>query len=85
VDFGGRFVRVRKQLERWTGERVEPETWQAARAVVLTTELARILREHKAKSGHSQEGDLVFATRDGKPHGHRNVLRAFVKAARDRQ
>jgi integrase len=35
----------------------------------------------KAKSAHSQEGDLVFATRDGKPLGHRNVLRAFCRAA----
>ena len=60
---------------------VAPKTAQATRSVVLTTELARVLRAHKAKSGHSQEGDLVFATRDGKPLGHRNVLRAFVRAA----
>jgi integrase len=80
VDFDGRFLRVRKQLSR-SGERVEPKTRQAVRSVVLTAELASVLRKHKAKSGHSLDGDLVFATRAGKPLGHRNVGRAFVSAA----
>ena len=64
VDFDGGFLRVRRQLSR-TGERVEVKTRQAVRGVVLMAELARVLREHKAKSAHSLDGDLVFATRDG--------------------
>jgi len=80
VDFEGGFLHVRKQLSR-KGERVEVKTAQAVRGVVLMAELARILREHKAKSAHSLDADLVFATRAGQPLGHRNVLRAFVKAA----
>lgn len=80
VDFDDGFLQVRKQLSR-SGERVEPKTQQAVRGVVLTAELARVLRRHKAKSRHSLDDQLVFATRDGKPLGHRNVLRAFVKAA----
>lgn len=48
---------------------------------MLTAELARILREHKAKSKHSQDGNLMFTTRDSHPLGQRNVLRAFCRAA----
>jgi integrase len=82
VDFGAQMIRVRRQLERVkTRERGEPKTRRSTRSVVLIPELARILREYKARSGHSRDGDFVFSTRDGKPLGHRNVLRGLVKAA----
>jgi len=80
VDFDGGFVRARKQLDR-AGDRVEPKTEEAVRGVVMVAALGKLLREHKAASGYSQEGDFVFCTRDGKPLQHRNVSRAFGAVA----
>jgi len=81
VDFEAGVVHVTKQLDRKTGERVEPKTAQAVRDVVLMPALAAILRRHKAASGHSQERDFVFSTRSGRAHNGRNVSQRGLDVA----
>jgi integrase len=89
VDFGNHVVHVRRQLDR-TGERTAPKTPRAYRQVVLMPSLARLLREHKLASAHSNPADPVFATLTGAPMHYRNVSRrgfaaAVTKAGLDRQ
>ncbi len=65
VDLDAGVVRVRRQLDRETGERVEAKTRQAVRDVILIPALGRILREHRLASPHAAEGDSVFASGRG--------------------
>ncbi len=84
VDFGAGVIRVRRQLDR-AGNRIEPKTAAAKRDVIMAASLARMLREHRIASRHSQDGDPVFASSNGGPLEHRNVaqraLRPAVQAA----
>lgn len=83
IDFKGGFVRVRAQLSR-KRERVVEKTAGSRREVVLVPQLARILREHKMRSGYSKPSDFVFPAPDGRGLLHsvaaRGVERAVTKA-----
>jgi integrase len=75
IDFEAGFVRVRKQLDL-KGARVDPKTPKAVRDVVLSPQLGRVLREHKAAAfahGRAKPGDPVFASEAGTPLERRNV------------
>jgi integrase len=80
IDFENAVVHVRRQLDR-TGERTSPKTAKAVRDVILIPSLAKLLREHKLASAHSQPGDPVFATLTGQPMHFRNVTRRGLAAA----
>lgn len=73
VDFDGGTIRVRKQMDGRTGERVEPKTPHAVRDVMLIPALGRTLREHRLASPYSKAGDLVFCSGLGTGLDQRNV------------
>ena len=75
VDFDGGTIRVRKQMDGRTGERVEPKTPHAVRDVMLIPALGRTLREHRLASPYSKAGDLVFCSAAGTGLDQRNVDR----------
>lgn len=81
MDFDGGVLHVRRQLDR-TGERVEPKTGQAVRDVVLMPALARTLREHRLRSPHSGEEDLVFPSAVGAGLDHTIPRRMLARAVR---
>lgn len=85
VDFDHGQIRVRKQLDRVTAERVEPKTPHAVRDVMLIPALGRTLREHRLASPFSGAGDFVFASSAGTGLDRYNVakrgLAPAVKAA----
>src|SRR5205085_11916728 len=66
IDFDGRVVHVRRQLDR-KGGYAEPKTPRALRTVVLMPSLASLLQEHRSASAHSGVADPVFATTTGRP------------------
>jgi integrase len=65
IDLNAGRVRIRRQLDRVTRERVEPKTPQATRDVILMPALGRLLREHLLASPHAGDGDFVFASGHG--------------------
>ena len=65
IDLDRGTIWVSRQLDRKSGERVEPKTLKAKRSVVLMPALGRILREHRLRSRHSGDDDFVFAASDG--------------------
>lgn len=81
LDLNAGVVHVRRQLDR-DGALSPLKTAAASRDIPLASSLVRKLKEHRLASGHSLDHDFVFATRDGKPLAHRNVVRqldALVK------
>lgn len=84
VDFEGRMLRVRRQLERHTLARVEPKTGRAVREIEMGDDLVTILREWRVRSRFSASADFVAVTAAGTPMDHRAAgrrLDAVVKAA----
>jgi integrase len=82
IDFEKGYVLVREQLSR-SGGRAPLKTPKAKRDVVLMPGLAKMLREHRARSPFSADDDYVFTTGSGKPYGWSNVDRE-LKSACDR-
>jgi len=80
VDLDEGVVRVRRQIDR-EGNRVEPKTPQAKRAIVLMPALSRLLREHRIASPYSAPGDFVFASQIGEAMEHRNVAQRGLDRA----
>lgn len=58
----------------------EPKSAAGKRTVPLFPELRRLLVAWKVRSGHTQPGDLVVATADGKPVSERNLRRVLEDA-----
>lgn len=84
VDFEGRVLRVRAQLERGTRARVERKTDRAVREIEIDDGLLAILRAWKLRSPFPQGQHLVVVTRSGTPLDHRaagRCLDAIVKRA----
>ncbi len=82
VDLAGGVLHVRRQWTR-LNEYAAPKTRAAVREVPLAEDLVTYLREYRLRSRWSQDGDPVFAGRDGRPFGHRNVTgRGFEPAAK---
>lgn len=80
IDFDAGAIRVRRQADR-KGQLVEPKTPQANRDIVLSSGLAKTLREHKMASRYKGEEDLVFASETGRPMNGRNVSRRGLDKA----
>src|SRR5262249_94990 len=85
IDLDAAELSVREQLDR-TGTAVPLKTASSAGTLDLLPALVRELRAHRGRRAGKgihlvAPNALVFATLDGKPHGHRNVLRAIVAAA----
>ena len=82
IDFGGEQVHVEFQMERGANPlRTRLKTKASVRDVVLMPTLARILKAHRLASPHSGDGDLVFATVNGKTVGHRNLAQRGLDRA----
>ncbi len=75
-------LHVRRQWLR-DGTYGPPKTEAGIRRVPLSAEMVKRLKEWKLKSRYSGDDAPVFAGRDGRPLGHRNVTsRGFEKAAK---
>jgi ATP-dependent helicase/nuclease subunit A len=79
VDMTDGTVTFTAQLDR-KGRRVPLKTRRARRSIEVTDELTSKLREARIASPKSGKHDLVFVTRNGSPHNHRNVTRALDRA-----
>jgi integrase len=60
------------QLDR-EGQRRELKTKRSRRCIEITPRLSSALRVHKLAAPRSGPHDLVFTTRAGTPHDHRNI------------
>jgi integrase len=81
IDLARRELRVRRQ---WTRMNCYGPTKTEAgkRRLPLSDDLVDLFSELRHSARHSDDEDPVFATRNGTPHGHRNVTRrAFEPAA----
>jgi integrase len=75
-------LHVRRQWTR-LGEYAPPKTRAAVRRIPLSADVAASLARHKLSSRYSKDSDPVFASRLGRPLGHRNATsRGFEPAAR---
>jgi integrase len=73
-------IRFTHQLDR-AGERVELKTDESKATLPLPRATVRMLLEHKARTrAPTGQRSYVFATRDGKPLGQRNLMRALYIA-----
>jgi integrase len=82
VDFENAELRVRRQWLR-DGTYGEPKTAAGVRRVPLSQDMVKRLKEWKLRSRHSADEHPVFAGRDGRPLGHRNLSRRGFEKARD--
>jgi len=84
VDLTRRTMHIQRQLLR-DGTFNEPKTAKGRRTVDLPSSCIAVLKEHKRQQAEERlligpewaGGDLLFCTHQGKPLGHRNVVRAF--------
>jgi integrase len=73
-------IRFTHQLDRG-GNRVELKTEESKATLPLPRATIRMLLEHKARTrAPTGPRSFVFATRDGKPLGHRNLMRVLYVA-----
>lgn len=79
VDFEQGFLRLRFQLDR-KRQRVALKTAESRRDVVLTPQLARVLREHRMASRFKATGDFLFPAPDGRGRDHRSTSRGIERA-----
>jgi len=89
VDLENGYLRVRHQLSRARAEKparlVPLKTGAALRDVVMTPQLATLLREYRLaqlSAGLHGPGRFVFCTSHGTPINHRNATRAINAAAK---
>lgn len=82
VDFDAATLTFTHQLDRH-GDRVPLKTKRSRRCIEITPMLVAKLREHKMASGRSGPHDLVFVSRDGTAHDHRNIAgRVLARAVK---
>lgn len=73
---------VRRQWTRM-GTYGPTKTPAGVRRIPLSADMIKFLKEHRLQARHSQDADPVFASRNGKPLGHRNITgRGFDPAMR---
>lgn len=72
IDLDNATVTFTHQLSR-NGVRVPLKTKRSRRCIEISHELAARLRAHKLEAKQSGPHDLVFASRKGTPHDHRNI------------
>jgi integrase len=81
VDLHKGVLYVRRQWTRMQ-EYAPPKTKAAIRRIPLSDDMTKYLAAFKLRSRHSKDEEPVFAARNGKPLGHRNVTRrGFERAA----
>jgi integrase len=80
VDVQEGVLHVRRQFNR-LGEYAQPKTQAALRRIPLSPEMVKCLTTLKLRSRYSNDGDPIFAGRNGKPLGHRNVTRRGFEPA----
>ena len=80
VDTEGGTLRLDRQLDRH-GERVPLKTARSRRTIEITPALSAKLAAAKLASPQSQPADLVFLSRRGTPHDHRNIMRVLSRVA----
>jgi integrase len=80
VDLHEGVLHVRRQFTR-LGEYASPKTKAAIRRIPLSDDMTKYLAALKLRSRHSKDEHPVFAARNGKPLGHRNVTRRGFEAA----
>jgi integrase len=79
-DAGRATIRFTHQLDR-DGERVELKTDESKATLPLPRASVQMLLEHKARTrAPTTPRSYVFATRDGKPLGQRNLMRVLYTA-----
>jgi integrase len=92
VSLEGKTIEFTHQLDR-KGKRVPLKTKRSRRVLEVTPSLVGKLREHKIGTAYSAPHELVFTTRTGLGHDHRNVggrvlaravKRAGLEAVEDR-
>lgn len=83
VDLDQGKVRIERQANR-RRQLVRLKTPTAYRTLELPEWAVAMLRELKVRSPFSADGDLVFCTRTGRPHGHGNVLTRGIYASLER-
>jgi integrase len=83
VDQHADVVHVRRQWTR-LGEYTPPKTKKAERDVPLPHDVRQLLVQLRLSSRFSGDEDPVFASRNGRPLGHRNVTRRGFEAATER-
>jgi integrase len=71
---------VRRQWTR-SREYAPPKTKAAVRRIPVSDEMTKYLAALKLRSRHSNDDEPVFAARNGKPLGYRNVTRRGFEAA----
>lgn len=80
IEFIHNLIYVRRSL--YKGKFVSPKSKKSVRKVVMTTNLASVLKRHKLES-QPNDLDLVFANGEGKPNdGDTLVKRQFLPALR---
>jgi integrase len=72
IDLESQTIAFTHQLDR-TGQRVQLKTKRSRRVLEVTPSLVSTLRRVKLASARSGPHDLVFTTKLGTPHDHRNV------------
>ena len=86
VDFANHTIRVHQQVQPNIDGKLElmdTKSLKGHRLLPMTDDVVAALQAHKARSARLrlQAGSsYVFTTRTGKPHGARNVIRAFKRA-----
>lgn len=82
VDLHEGVLYVRRQWTR-AGEYGPPKTPAGVRRLPLSDEMVKFLAALKLRSSYSSDEDPLFASRNGKPLGHRNVSGRGFKPAID--
>jgi integrase len=72
VDFEAQTVTFTHQLDR-NGQRAPLKTKRSRRVLELTPQLILTLRRHKLATVYSGPHDLVFTSKTGRGHDHRNI------------
>lgn len=72
IDLESQTIAITHQLDR-QGQRVPLKTKRSRRVLEVTASLVSMLRRIKLASTRSGQHDLVFLTKLGTPHDHRNV------------
>ena len=83
VSFENQTIEFTHQLDR-NGKRVPLKTKRSRRVLEVTPNLVAKLRKHKIGSLYSAPHQLVFATRTGSGHDHRNIGGRVLARAVDR-
>ena len=81
VDLEAQTITFTHQLDR-QGQRQPLKTKRSRRVIEVTPQLVSALRRHKIAAVYSGPHDLVFTSRTGRGHDHRNIGRVLSRAVK---